>query len=134
MLNKGDCVVVGNNTYQTSLEFLKKRNCVVFTTSVKTLKAVNGSCLYVNPKNVNIEKLLKDRNCQQINILGGQQVYSWFLKNNLIDEIYLTIEPIVFGFGLSLFKETLKTQKNFKLKSVKKFNSQGSLLLHYTRV
>ena len=69
----------------------------------------------------------------------------------MLDELYLTIEPIVFGKGINLFSdgpipllskeglelapaltrgEVIKYQK-FKLISAKKLNRQGSILLHY---
>ena len=37
-------------------------------------------------------------------LAGGSTINGLFLKENLINEIWLTVEPRVFGEGLSLFK------------------------------
>lgn len=67
---------------------------------------------------------------KQILIVGGAQINSLFLKENLIDEIYLTIEPLVFGQGKNLLKNIYLSRK-CKLISLKKLSSSGTLLLKY---
>lgn len=132
-LDESNAVIVGNNTYKTARKPLAKRNCIVITHSVENTKQISKNCLYLNPKNVNIIEALKEKKYQLIDVLGGAQVYSWFLERNLFDDIYLTIEPIIFGSGLSLFDVKVK-QIKYNLKSVKKLNNKGSILLHYTKV
>ena len=67
---------------------------------------------------------------KQILIVGGAQINSLFLKENLVDEIFLTIEPLLFGQGKNLLKKVLLTQK-CHLFSLKKISSSGTLLLKY---
>ncbi|MAF80160.1 hypothetical protein CL629_03725 [bacterium] len=129
-LEKGDAIIVGNNTYKTARTYLSKRNCIVFTRKTRTVKKVKN-LLYCNPKNLDLKKLIKDLRYKRINILGGAETYSFCLKNGLFDELYLTIEPIVFGQGIGLFSE--KHDKKFTLVSTKKLNKQGSILLHYKK-
>lgn len=52
-----------------------------------------------------------------------------FLKAGLVDTIYLTIEPIIFGKGINLFNEDL--HYFLKLVSSQTSESTGSLLLEY---
>src|SRR3989344_3206281 len=66
-------------------------------------------------------------------VLGGTKTYSWFLENDLLDELYLTIEPITFGRGLPLFDTSKALETRFKLESSKQLNERGAVLLHYVR-
>ena len=38
---------------------------------------------------------------------GGASVYTQFMQAGLVDELFLTVEPIVFGSGIKLFSETV---------------------------
>jgi dihydrofolate reductase len=66
-------------------------------------------------------------------VLGGTHIYSYFLERDLIDDLYLTVEPIVFGSGLGLFNHESTTAKRFRLVTVRQMNEQGTILLHYQR-
>ena len=59
---------------------------------------------------------------------GGCYLNSLFLRKKLIDEIILTIEPRLFGSGLSLFGDNVNV--NLELLEAKKINSQ-SVMLRY---
>ena len=50
---------------------------------------------------------------------GGGILNSVFLKENLIDEIILNIDPYILGKGINIFQED-NFEKNLKLVSVKK--------------
>lgn len=133
ILDKSDVVIVGNNTYKAAKKPLSKRNCIVFTSKIKDLKQANSNLLFVNPKKVKIEKVVNAYGYKKIALLGGAQTYTYFLKNNLLDEIYLTIEPLVFTTGINLFSGQKTFQKLFTLLSVKKLNKKGSILLRYKK-
>ncbi|OGY43776.1 MAG: hypothetical protein A2729_00825 [Candidatus Buchananbacteria bacterium RIFCSPHIGHO2_01_FULL_39_14] len=131
-LDQSDLIVVGNNTYKL-IKPLQRRRCLVFTSQVKTISKKSELCFYCNPQNVSLKNLFKKFNFSKIAILGGTKTYSLMLKEKLIDEIYLTIEPIIFGQGLNIFD--LKLPPNFfKLISIKKLNDKGSVLLYYSKI
>ena len=88
---------------------------------------------YINPQKSDI-KLIRVLNYKTIAILGGAQTYSYCLKNNLLDGLYLTIEPLVFGKGINLIADDIQLDKKFKLIFSKKLNKQGSLLLYYKKI
>ncbi len=129
MLDTSDVVVVGNNTYKTAIEPLSKRNCIVFTASVAELERKNEKLLYANPATVDIKRLLEPH--ATVALLGGTKTYTYFLENDLLDEIYLTIEPVVFGRGLPLFESGAAGMRTFELLSSKQLNKKGSFLLRY---
>jgi dihydrofolate reductase len=80
---------------------------------------------------------LQQQGFEQVAICGGNSIYSQFMQANLIDTLYLTIEPILFGQGVSLFKKSLKfdlkskPHPQLKLISQQQLNEQGALLLEY---
>jgi len=143
LLSKCDVVIIGNNTYKTAIKPLSKRNCIVFSKSAGRPVRKSANLLYVNPKKINFKSLITKLGYKKIAILGGAQTYSWFLENNLIDELYLTIEPIIFGTGINLFApprlapgETGNKKFGdfkFKLVEIKKLNKTGSVLLRYKK-
>ena len=129
-LAKADAVVVGRNTYDAYRDRLQKRNTFVLTSRVK--KVINlGSVTFVNPKFADIEDLLADY--RKVAILGAGSVYQFMLERNLLDELYVTIEPLLFGRGQDMFEGGEQKKENTKLKllSVKKLNQKGTLLLRY---
>lgn len=131
ILDTCDVVVVGNTTYKIAEVQLSKRNCIVFTRTTPTPKPLRDNLLLFNPSNASIEVALEPYN--KVALLGGAQIYTYFMERGLIDELFLTIEPLVFGNGLDLFEFTSDETINFELVSVRRLNGKGSLILHYRR-
>ena len=48
-------------------------------------------------------KLLSD--FEQVVVAGGGALNASFVEENLVDEIYLDIEPIILGKGITLFRD-----------------------------
>ena len=130
---KFDAVVVGKNTFETSKVPLLKRNTIVLTSAVKTTEEKFPHVWFVNYKTIDLNKFVKKLGFNKVAILGGSKVYSYCLAKGLMDEIYLTLEPAIFGKGINLFAEDVLLDKKFKLFSIKKLNKQGSLLLQYKK-
>lgn len=131
ILDTCDAVLVGNSTYKMAIKPLSKRNCIVLTRSLENKK--NGALLtFCDPAKQSLKKIIKKNKYKKICVLGGTQIYSYCLEHNLIDELYLTIEPLTFGSGLSLFET--KRSSRWCLKSSKRLNKCGSILLHYIRI
>lgn len=66
-------------------------------------------------------------------LLGGGYTYSQFLESNLVDEMFITIEPIEHKSGTPLLangKKLIDFTKNIE-PTLTELNSSGSLLLHY---
>ena len=129
LLGEADVVVVGNNTYKTAKEPLSKRDCIVLTSSVADVQRERDNLLLWNPEGTPHSSILQ--NYSTVAVLGGAKTYSYFLENNILDELYLTIEPIVFGRGISLFDHSEDIPAHFTLLSMKQLNARGTILLHY---
>ena len=63
-------------------------------------------------------------------MLGGGAVYRFMLQTGLLDEIFITVEPLIFGRGKEMFVGGTQTERLI-LVSVKRLNQTGTLLLHY---
>ena len=132
VLDTCDAVILGRNTYETAKALLvkRKRNCIVFTRR-HGAGAVKGEKLtFMKPTKRALEAFVKERKFRRLAVLGGSHVYSWCLRNGFMNELYLTIEPVIFGDGLSLFSET-HPKKQLHLRTKKILNKKGTLLLHY---
>ena len=72
---------------------------------------------------------LKNQEGKDIMVYGGSQFVSSLIKNNLIDEYYLFINPTAIGNGMPIFKE-LSAYQSFEVKEVKHFEC-GIIVLVY---
>lgn len=132
LLDKSDAIVVGHNTYKTAKGLLSKRNCVVLTRKVSKATRRGEGLTFFNPARESLDGFIRKAKYKRVAVLGGTQTYTYFLENNLVDEIYLTIEPLVFGKGFGMFETKNVLKRYFRLASVKKLNKRGSLVLHYS--
>jgi len=130
-LKECDAIIVGNNTYKTAIKPLSKRNCVVFTRSVQEPKQENENCCYINPEITDAKAYAEEKGYKTIAILGGAATYNYCLAHDMTDELYLTIEPIIFGEGIDIFT-TGDEDVHLTLQSSKQLNKKGAVLLHYT--
>ena len=82
----------------------------------------------MNPTNVNLASLLAKY--KTVAVLGGGAVYRFMLESGLLDEIFITVEPFIFGRGKEMFIGGTRTTR-VSLLSAKRLNRTGTLLLHY---
>ena len=134
LLDRADLIIIGRKTYELAKQRLAKRKCLVFTRHLRGIRHASPNLTFFNPESCSLSNYLANLSLKKVIILGGREVYTYFLENLWLDEIYLTIEPIIFGQGLDIFKASKSLESRFVLKSVEKLNSIGSLLLHYVKV
>jgi dihydrofolate reductase len=53
---------------------------------------------------------LESRGFTEVAICGGSSIYTMFLKAGIVDEIYLTTEPVIFGRGMPIFTDDINVQ------------------------
>jgi dihydrofolate reductase len=74
---------------------------------------------------------LKNQSGKDLLVYGGSSFVSNLVKENLIDEFYLFLNPVALGRGIPIF-DSLKEWQQLQLIKSKTFES-GILLLHYVR-
>lgn len=119
-------VLMGENTFKTFPAPLKERLNVVFSEKENNLEMEGVKWVKGEPEKVLAE--LESLGYEKILLGGGAFLNSLFLEKKLINEIMLTVEPKIFGAGLSLFNRDLDA--DLKLLNVEKIN-ENSVLLHY---
>lgn len=134
VLKTCDVVLIGKKTWETAKEPLSKRNCIVFSRSENQIDQTNQkNPIFVNPSKTDVKKLISESGYKRVAILGGAQTYAFCLENKMLDELYLTVEPIVFGNGINLFTANSFLDAKFRLVSSERLNPQGTLLLRYKK-
>jgi len=119
-------VMMGANTFKTFPAPLKERLNVVFSETENNLQIAGVKWVKGEPEKVLQE--LEDLGYRSALLGGGSFLNTLFLEKKLISEIILTVEPKIFGTGLSLFNKNLDA--SLKLLEVKNLN-ENTLMLHY---
>ncbi len=130
MENKADVLLMSRISYEVAKNYLTKRKCLILTRSVDSVKEVSANEVYINPEKTDLQKYIQKNDYNEVCVLGGRGAYNYCLENNMIGDLYITIEPLLFGEGITAFNKKIKT-KEFELIESKKLNENGSLLLHY---
>lgn len=118
-------IMMGYKTFKTFPAPLKNRLNVVF--SEKPEEELEN-VLWVNEEPEEVLEKLEKMGYTKALLGGGSALNTIFLKKKLIDEIIITVEPKIFGSGLSLFNQDFDI--DLELKSLEKIN-QNSFLVKY---
>ena len=77
-----------------------------------------------------IYKKLSAMGCKKTALIGGPHTCFAFLKEGLVNDLYLSVEPVTLGQGIRLFTDqALHTR--WTLAGIRQLNDQGTLVLHY---
>lgn len=98
-------IIMGLSTYNTLGQPLPGRLNMVLNPEPDTSKNIPGSLEYTNLQPHELLASLEKRGFKTAILGGGAMVNGLFLRENLINEIWLTVEPKVFGEGLPLFRD-----------------------------
>ncbi|WP_179361927.1 dihydrofolate reductase family protein [Nitrosopumilus oxyclinae] len=123
-----DTVIMGKKTYSQILTFgaypYKDKKSYVLT---RNDTSSNNDIRFVN----DVEKLTKNlltSSGSDIWLVGGAEIITTFMNLGLIDEIILSIIPVVLGSGVPLFN---KIQKETKFQLIKTTEYDALVELHY---
>ncbi|KKR44798.1 MAG: FolA [Candidatus Moranbacteria bacterium GW2011_GWC1_45_18] len=119
-------VIMGDKTFFTFPKPLSDRLNVVFTLLENPPETENVKWVTGEPEKVLLE--LKKMGYKSAVLGGGTYMNSQFLERKLIDEIWLTIEPKIFGDGLGVFSGDFNI--DLKLLGVEKIN-ENSVVVKY---
>jgi len=123
-------IILGRRTYKIMKEvneFEKIGNPFTVVVTNRGIKNSQNFAFVKSPKDgIN---LLKGKGFTEVLLGGGSKLNGSFMKENLVDEIYLDIEPLIFGRGIKLFAEE-EFERKLKLIDVNKI-SANTIQLHY---
>ncbi len=124
LTKRAGVIITGQNTWKTFFgKPLKDRLNIIY--SPERLPDMPKNVETTTKEPIELIKELEARGFKEVAICGGSQIYTMFMKSGLVNSLYLTIEPTLFGNGVRLFKETL----DFKLELVNLEKTEGGTIL-----
>ena len=129
MVQDTGCMIIGHRTYNiltTQPEFAEFKDVKIAAVSHEDFSVLSPNHSVAHSPT---EALKVFKGQPAVVIAGGGILNSAFLAEDLVDELYLDIEPIAFGKGISLFGNANFT-KQLKLLSVSRL-SDDEVQLHY---
>jgi len=121
-------LVMGRKTYETIGRPLPDRLNVIMTRDAANHESIEGTLEFTKASPTAILEDLEIRGFKEVIIAGGAGVYSLFLKEGLVTDLYLTVEPLLFGGGVPLIDGIASFE--LELVDTKKLGEQ-SVLIHY---
>jgi dihydrofolate reductase len=105
-ITTSDAVIMGRKTYEVSGEdFPYGAIPNIVLTSNKSLTHSNKQAVFTPANPSEIIEMCKEKNYQNVLIIGGGKTNSWFLSEGLIDTIVLSVHPKVLGSGIKVFED-----------------------------
>lgn len=130
-----DTIIIGRKTYDYVLKEIGsshydngERDVYVIT---RTERPDEGNIKFYNGNLTELVTKLKSENGKNIYCDGGAEVINELLKNDLIDELIISLVPVLLGSGTKLFKDG-RPEQLLEFVSVKTFET-GLTQLHYKR-
>ena len=127
-------IVMGSSTFDANpTKPTPTHHVVVMTREPAKYKdyEVIGQLEFTDKSPAQLVAHYEKKGLKQMLVAGGAHIATSFLKAKLIDELWLTIEPKIFGAGGNFVsKENLDI--DLQLLSVEKVNERGTLITKYS--
>ena len=126
-------VVMGLNTAKTSKRPMPERLNITYAKSKEDLPhwAEFDGWEITQKDPASLIQELSERGYEQVAICGGSTIYTMFMQAGVVDTLYLTVEPVLFGQGMNLFNKEI--DKKLSLTKAEKLED-NTLLLEYSVV
>lgn len=115
-------MVMGLRTFKTLGRALPGRLNIVYS-DLPDNPVIDG-VEYTSLSPADLIKSLDERGFKEVAICGGTSIYTMFMKSGLIQKLYLTIEPKLFGKGMGIFNDDL----DFDLELVETTKTEGGTI------
>lgn len=126
-------IVMGSKTFSNAtVKPYPNRLKIVLTRNPKKYAkySVPGQLEFINDSPLELIKKLEKKDYKEMLLIGGSTLNTEFLRLDLVTDLWLTVEPLIFGKGKGLIDDDNLDIK-LKLQSFEKLNKQGTLLLKY---
>ena len=130
--NESQFIVMGSNTFNAGSFPSSKPQLIIMTRHPEKYESLRipGQIEFTNESPVELSGRFKSKGYEQMLVVGGPHVATSFLRDQLIDELWLTFEPKIFGIGGN-FATDVKLDINLRLIHFEKVNEQGTLITKY---
>ena len=100
-------LIMGSKTFDTIGKPLPGRKNIVMTRDPRRISTWDN-LVYTNLTPQALLAELESEGYREVVLAGGTRINSIFLRAGLIDELIVTITPMIFGSGIGLFEEGLE--------------------------
>jgi dihydrofolate reductase len=131
--NAARVIVMGRKTFEAETYQLSPERLILVMTSQSERfkeKEVAGQLEFTNHSPAELVQSFAGRGIETMLVVGGPHVATSFLKAQLVDELWLTIEPRIFGSGDS-FATDEKLNVALQLLSCERANETGTMITKY---
>ena len=104
LTRQAGALIMGRKTYDTIGRPLPGRLNVVMTRN-RRLRSGHDDLIFTDRAPEALVQWLGEKGYQAVILAGGATVNNLFARQQLIDQMVLTISPLIFGQGLSLFSQ-----------------------------
>ena len=126
-------IVMGSNTFNVEPVNPSSNHQLIIMTGhpdkYKSLE-ISGQIEFTNESPIELTARFEKNGYEQMLVVGGPHIATSFLKEQLIDELWLTFEPKIFGIGGNFVTDG-KLDINLRLIHYAKVNEQGTLITKY---
>lgn len=129
MVRQAGAMIIGHRTYlilTKQPEFSELKNVDIIVVAHQDFPTLAPNHFVAHSPQEALEQF---RDKKDIIVAGGGQLNAAFLAADLVDEIYLDVEPVVLGQGIALFQGR-DFERPLKLLGQKKI-SDNEIQLHY---
>ncbi len=135
LIDNSKVIVMGSNTYREVKPHQKlspKTRRIIMTHEPEVFKddVVLGQREFTSESPKELVSRLEKENYKELLLVSGEKLSAVFLAKNLVNELWITIEPLLFGEGKGI-TTALPESINLELISSEKLNVKGTLLLKY---
>jgi dihydrofolate reductase len=134
VLRESPVVVMGSNTFKAdTFKPTGDQQIIIMTSHSERYrdKVVPGHFEFTDESPRELFNRFNNRGFQQMLVVGGPHVATSFLQEQLIDELWLTLEPRIFGSGGNFVTE-FNLDVALILKHCEVVNEQGTLITRYS--
>ncbi len=122
-------VVMGHRTFRTLPRPLPNRLNVVMTRNPELEAHSSDEVWYCSSSPIRLLETLKKRGFPEVCVIGGEAINTLFWNERLIDEMVVTIEPVLFSGQVALVGSKA-IERRLSLLTHRALPS-GALILHY---
>lgn len=101
-------MVMGSRTFATIGRALPGRRTIVYTSKPEAITVEGVETTSEEP--AELIKRLEREGATGLAVAGGASIYQQFMAANVVNELYLTVAPLLFGSGVPLFGRELHTR------------------------
>jgi len=133
-----DAIFIGRKSYEMAQQYTDSNNGEIvpgmpkMTEYVfsKTLKSVKEGSVLISEGSIAEAKRIKEQSGKDIWLFGGASLTDSLIKEGLVDELWMSVHPILLGSGKALFRNNDERTKLTLLES--KTYETGLVSLRYS--